>query len=253
MASEEKTVMVFDICSSTSIIEDLNKTGSIERYLQLLEQITSTLVTESFTYHYSIYKFLGDGFILLFDEHISVDEVLFFSIRLTNQCNAFLDDFIERYLENKELPRKGITIGVDRGQVIRLRIGTNKDYDYIGRPFNVACRLQSSLDKPEHVNYLLMTVKVHSEIRTPELKVACHETSRTLRNISDKKLRYYDFYPPFFKEGDAEVLREPIKKSYETKASRDEQLQTKIIEIFENATSTSPVLGFSWFTDKIGK
>jgi class 3 adenylate cyclase len=71
----ECTVMVFDICSSTVFIEDLVKTDELDSYCKLLEDFLIFLKVMKID-GMTIYKFIGDGFVLLFDKKVPFDEVL---------------------------------------------------------------------------------------------------------------------------------------------------------------------------------
>lgn len=63
---EQKCVVVFDICSSTTILEDLLRSDSEKRWRDLLIDIKRFLVAQREVREFEIYKFMGDGWILLF-------------------------------------------------------------------------------------------------------------------------------------------------------------------------------------------
>jgi len=58
----------FDICSSTTILEDLLRTDNQVRWRNLLILLKKFLSAEAKTQPFLLYKFIGDGWILLFDE-----------------------------------------------------------------------------------------------------------------------------------------------------------------------------------------
>ncbi len=209
----ERIVLVFDICSSTSIIEDLHRQQTIFRYTELIARIQQYLEKYSVIYNFEIYKFVGDGFILLFDTTTLIDQVLFFSIGLTDECDKYLTNFINNYIEDKEIPRKGITIGLAKGLIEELKLDKESPIEYIGRPITVACRLQDSLYKPEHTNRVLMVLKLYAEIQDKLLKMVCAETSRSLKNINkNRKQTCYEFDPIYYREQNIERLRKPAKE-----------------------------------------
>jgi len=74
----EQTVLVFDICSSSTMLEDLHLTNRIKEYSILIDDIMRFLEKNAAHYNYEIYKFLGDGFILIFSESTSIDLILEF-------------------------------------------------------------------------------------------------------------------------------------------------------------------------------
>ena len=114
----ENTILTFDICSSTSIIEDLHRTGTVANYMEIIENIIKFLKKNENKYSCKIYKFLGDGVRLSFDENVDIDRILEFSVRLTNDSNISLNKFVEKYIEtSSSLPRKGITTGIDKGKI----------------------------------------------------------------------------------------------------------------------------------------
>jgi len=128
----ERPVLTFDICSSTSMLEDLHRTNTIEEYTVLISDIMTFLKSNSTQYGYEIYKFLGDGFILIFQDSTLIDSILEFCVALTNDCNAYIEKFISEKIEAETgILRKGITIGIDRGYVSKLSIN-GKD-EYVGR------------------------------------------------------------------------------------------------------------------------
>lgn len=64
---EKKLVVAFDICSSTTIIEDLHKTEHTIKWRDFLIWIKEYLRIQSTELDFVVYKFTGDGWILLFD------------------------------------------------------------------------------------------------------------------------------------------------------------------------------------------
>ena len=190
------SVVVFDVCSSSVILEDLQQSGFQNRYGLLIDAIWTYLQGESKSRNFQVYKFLGDGFILLFSEHQTADDLMLFLVYLTFYCNAVINTFRRKYLDITELPRSGITIGVSHGEVFRLDSKNIKKIEFFGRPINMASRFQSSLDRPEQANTVLVSREFFNSLQTKETKEHFKETTRKLRNISgEKKVRcfYLDF------------------------------------------------------------
>ena len=186
----EYTVLIFDICSSTVFIEDLVKTDELDSYCNLLEDFKhflSALNIDGMT----IYKFLGDGFVLLFDKKVLFDEVLMVSKRTAEYAKERIALFVRDNIETTVIPRIGITIGIDIGNLKAIKL--NGETEFIGRAINVSSRLQSSLKDKEHVNKILMSVKAYKNIIGQDIKRKCIERERVFRNISDNnRTRCYE-------------------------------------------------------------
>ena len=139
-----KTVMVFDICSSTTILEDLKSTDNLERWRNLLIALKTFLVEHSAPLDYEVYKFIGDGWILLFLPHVSRDRLLGFISDLMQIFYSQFDNGVADLLQRTPEPL-GITVGVDAGELIRLEM--NEQIEYLGRALNVASRLQAATSR----------------------------------------------------------------------------------------------------------
>ena len=234
----EQIVLVFDICSSTSILEDLHRTNTIEKYNNLISNINLFLEKNHITYSYDIYKFLGDGYILLFDNQKNIDKVLEFSIALIYECNEYIKKVIEEDIEaENSILRKGITIGIDCGYISKLK-NMNKN-EYIGRPINFACRLQSSLKKTEHTNRILLSNKVYQLINEKGYKLLCSKTTRSFRNIvNDDDIKCYEFDPSYYLTKDKNNLRKDNK----------EKIENEIYKIFLDQFSEEVISNTSYIS-----
>ena len=127
-------VVVFDLCSSTTIIEDLAKNDCVAEYGKLADGMWAYLHTKKRDLHFDIYKFLGDGFILLFDDRIFIDDILAFCTDLSFFCEQLLIWFKTEYLDIETLPRQGITIGIAEGPVWPIRT-INVPGGFVGRSY----------------------------------------------------------------------------------------------------------------------
>lgn len=139
-----KAVVTLDICSSSHLIEDLLKTNNIKVWRDLLIGMKDYLLREADKYSAEMYKFTGDGWIILFDEPYS-GKLIFdllsgiyqeFDAIYTNSVYVSLDIPPEIY---------GLTFGIDEGPLIQMEMQDKNEY--IGRPINVACRLQGVIDE----------------------------------------------------------------------------------------------------------
>ena len=71
LSVEEKVVIFFDICSSSTILEDLLATDNMKIFRNVLISIKSFLKTRASQDEFVLYKFIGDGWVLLFPPDVS--------------------------------------------------------------------------------------------------------------------------------------------------------------------------------------
>jgi class 3 adenylate cyclase len=182
-------VIVFDLCSSSIILEDLQNQERLETWKELWEKIFGFLKNSSEdNKKYVIYKFLGDGFILLFDPKYENELIEFCNLLCKTICKE-IKILIDEYL-NVSLERIGITAGVEKGELIKLDI--NNIEEYTGKAINIASRLQASLKEPEHVNKLLISKSVKRAIVSFYSSSIFKATDRKLHNLFGEK-RFYCF------------------------------------------------------------
>jgi class 3 adenylate cyclase len=130
-----KIVVVFDISSSTKILEDLKRTDNLTMWRDL--HISLKRYLESMP-NMEMYKFMGDGWILLFEPDIHSAVLHEFLKALTS---FFMSQFLRVHQVLQRWPDPtGLTFGIDTGELIRLQM--NEQYEYLGRAINVAARLQ---------------------------------------------------------------------------------------------------------------
>jgi len=182
-----KTVLVFDICSSSDILEGLKLNDNLRFYNNLLINLKEFIVGASKKHNFDVYKFIGDGWILLFNE-TDGENVLSF----LDSLGEYYDERIKRtILPHLECPPEimGLTCGIETG-VLRKIIMMGKT-EYIGRPINVACRLQASVKDDEKTPQyrVLMSSAVYKKMFS-RLDLRCRslkEVHRNLRNINGGK------------------------------------------------------------------
>jgi hypothetical protein len=112
--------------------------------------------------------------------------------------------------------------------------------EYVGRPLNVACRLQSSLSAVESTNKVLVTNGIKERLADPNLKLACYRTMRKLRNLDNTEMPYFEFDPfAFDADRRKKQSRELIKKLFEYKLKTDKDFARRVREINQNSSQTS--------------
>ena len=183
-------VIVFDLCSSSIILEDLQNQNQLNKWKEFWEEIHHYLLKSSHSEEkFIIYKFVGDGFILLYKPEYE-DILIRFCLRISKIINEKVEEIIEKYL-NIRPDRIGMTIGIDKGKLIKFKI--SKSYEYTGKAINVASRLQSSLKKPEHANKMLISKIVKNKVCINYNSNIYKSVERTLSNLyGDKSFYCYE-------------------------------------------------------------
>jgi len=176
-----KVVVVFDISSSTTILEDLMRCERLDVWRNVLIVLKETLM---YAPAVELYKFMGDGWILLFSPDIKKDELFEF---LNQLVNCFLFEFqnnIEPVMQADPNPI-GLTFGIDSGLLIKLEM--NEQQEYIGRAINVAARLQGqakSLAKDGYSNIALMSKASFNSLSPDTTEFRTTEQRMDLKNIT---------------------------------------------------------------------
>jgi len=183
LKTEEKYVLVFDICSSTKIVEHLILEGPQESWCNLLIDIEDFLKRESEALGFEIYKFMGDGWILLFNADLSPKELFSFLDRLRDKYAVAYNERIGKILSTR-IDKIGITFGLEMGNLIRFIMFERPEY--IGRPLILAGRLQGAIkdNDPNPQGKLLMSKSVYKKVRRyipKDHKV--WKVTRNLRNV----------------------------------------------------------------------
>jgi class 3 adenylate cyclase len=144
-------VVAFDLCSSSNIVEDLLLSEKFDRYEIFLTCIKRWLMNWAEKHapgngRFELYKFTGDGWILLFPA-MTRGKALIESMRsLCEMISAELARHIIPSLSGVP-PVLGATLGVEEGTLIRMTM--NERDEYVGRALNIACRLQSAAKQKE--------------------------------------------------------------------------------------------------------
>jgi class 3 adenylate cyclase len=181
-----KVVAVVDICSSTKILEDLLRTENQRYWRDLLIRLKDHLRNEVHTHGFELYKFLGDGWILLFDPgniHGSLAHVI---PVLSDLIKIYRREYRALVRKRLEAPPKieGLTFGLDCGTLMRMRM--NQQTEYVGRAINVASRLQGAVkdkdNQPQGKALLTNSVYAISEPYVTNLPGAA--VTRELHNLA---------------------------------------------------------------------
>jgi len=178
----EKIVVKFDMCSSSTIIEDLTLRNDLKPLRNLLIRTKEFLVNESSSTGFILYKFVGDGWILLFPPDIGGLELLTFLTRLSKRFKMKMEKKVLTMLD--DVPAiTGLTFGVDRGQLVKV-VMDGRD-EYLGRALNVACRLQEAIKKgdPAPQYKVLMSRPVFHGFSDDLSNYKPEESTKSLRNI----------------------------------------------------------------------
>ena len=177
-------VVAFDMCSSSNIIEDLTRTDSLPAYDRLLKNLRLWLFNNAKKFNFAVYKFTGDGWILLFPSSlITGEDLMSFLVKLSCRHYLFRRKFIDEHLES--IPNTtGLTFGIDMGRVRKIMFGN--EIEFVGRALNVACRLQAAVkDKGSAPDYrCLFSRKVFTTYLKEVHGYKYFPVERSLRNIS---------------------------------------------------------------------
>jgi len=142
----EKMVVTFDICSSTKILEQLIARNTIQAWCEVLNSIEKLLRKRLCELKGDLYKFTGDGWIMLFDlDEKSVSGLMCLIKDLSECYETLFEQTITNKIDDPHGFTTGLTFGIDHGKLVRLPM--NGENEYIGRPINIACRLQGAIDE----------------------------------------------------------------------------------------------------------
>jgi class 3 adenylate cyclase len=182
LTREKRTVVFFDICSSSNMLEDLILSENLRSMRDLILTVRGFIKKEALLQGFEVYKFIGDGWVLLFPPDRTGESLVTF---LEELCRLF-----QKHWKRYVLPRLqshptvvGLTFGIDRGELVKFRMMGQPEY--IGRALNVASRLQGAVkQKDENPAYKVLfsnpsfkTLSFPTQFR-PLKTVTC-----TLRNI----------------------------------------------------------------------
>jgi hypothetical protein len=180
----KKIVLFFDLCSSTLILEDLIRSERQKRWRSLLIALKVFLRKKSRELDFEIYKFIGDGWVLLFEPDYPADVLFPFMQELCESYDTLYKNKIKGVLSFS--PKNiGIKFGLEKGSLMHMIMNGKKEY--VGRALNVAARLQGAIkdndSKPQ--GKVLMSNNVFVDFKPTLLgKFRIQTAERKLRNIS---------------------------------------------------------------------
>src|SRR5690349_20270162 len=184
-----RIVVVIDLCSSSQIMEDLLLGEKFDRYEAFLTCVKRWLMnwTEAHSPpkgRFELYKFTGDGWILLFPDTIGGEPLLRFMYSLCEMISAELSRHIIPSLSTMPAVL-GATLGVEAGNLVRMTM--NEREEYVGRALNIACRLQNAVkDQESHrecYKALISARFFNERLVKPSDKYKVEATTCSLRNV----------------------------------------------------------------------
>jgi class 3 adenylate cyclase len=170
------------MCSSSDIIEGLTLRGEVQRLVTFLTAVKRHLRDKAKDNRFDVYKFTGDGWILLFPADIDGAVLLSFLKGLCEFFQRELKRNVLRYLD--AMPQvTGVALGLERGPLLKTLMFGQREY--IGRALNIACRLQTAIkDKDKSPAYkALMSNTVYNDYFRELPGAKSIPVTRTLRNI----------------------------------------------------------------------
>jgi hypothetical protein len=159
-----RIIVAFDLRSSSQIMEDLLLNEEFRKYEAFLTCVKRWLIERAKQSpnngHFDLYKFTGDGWILLFPATTSGKALLDFMYGLCDMVRAELAKHIIPNLSGVP-PVLGIVLGVEKGDLVKMTM--NKGEEYVGRALNIACKLQNSIKDKESGYKALMSARLYNE------------------------------------------------------------------------------------------
>jgi class 3 adenylate cyclase len=225
LGRERHLVVVFDICSSTTILEDLKRTDNLAAWRDLLLDMKANLQEEGIRAGMCLYKFIGDGWVLLFPDAVPKKDLCGFLCRISEWYHGQFERSIRPLLLQEPSPI-GLMFGIDLGELIRLDL--DDQVEYLGRAINVASRLQTQTKElrggPSYK--AIFSRNSFNSPGPPPRDIAVESTKVSLRNISPSTIECFIFQtlqPPAEKQG---TSRQPRLETA-IKSPKPTQSQTK--------------------------
>jgi class 3 adenylate cyclase len=203
LGRERHLVVVFDICSSTTILEDLKRTDNLAAWRDLLLEMKANLQEEGSRLAMCLYKFIGDGWVLLFPDNVPKKELCGWLSRFSEWYQGQFERAIRPLLLQEPSPI-GLMFGIDAGELIRLEL--NEQVEYLGRAINVAARLQAQTkDLRGGPSYkALFSRNSYNSPAPPPRDIPVEAAKVSLRNISPATIEcfiFQTFQAPAEKQG----------------------------------------------------
>ena len=226
LGRERHLVVVFDICSSTTILEDLKRTDNLAAWRDLLLDMKANLQEEGSRAAMCLYKFIGDGWVLLFPDTVPKKDLCGFLCRISEWYHSQFERSIRPLLLQEPSPI-GLMFGIDAGELIRLDL--DDQLEYLGRAINVASRLQTQTKElrggPSYK--AIFSRNSFNSPGPPPRDIAVESTKVSLRNISPSTIECFIF----------QTLQPPAEKQG---TSRQPRLETAVKSPKPTQTQTQP-------------
>jgi len=182
---KEAIVVTFDMCSSSNIIEALTLIGRVDLLQNFLGDFKRHMAQVQSMATFRVYKFMGDGWILLYPPNTDGLALL---EQLARLSRIFHDEIKSKVLSHLSSPPStiGLTFGVDVGLLTATTIFGSEEY--LGRPINIACRLQSAVKEGEGGPAYKLLASPNFYQRYLDRKAhgfSVRDATRKLRNIGD--------------------------------------------------------------------
>ncbi|HUA01739.1 MAG TPA: hypothetical protein VMB02_15495 [Candidatus Aquilonibacter sp.] len=206
LGRERHLVVVFDICSSTTILEDLKRTDNLVAWRDLLLDMKANLQQEGSRLAMCLYKFIGDGWVLLFPDNVPKKDLCAWLSQFSEWYQGQFERAIRPLLLQEPSPI-GLMFGIDAGELIRLEL--NEQVEYLGRAINVASRLQAQTkDLRGGPSYkALFSRNSFNSPAPPPPDIAVESAKVSLRNISPSTIECFIFQTLADKQATSRVAR----------------------------------------------
>jgi len=183
---ENKIVVTLDVCFSSDIMEDLLKSNNFDKWRALLARLEEYLVAESTKHNSTLYKFIGDGWIIFFDEPYRGANIIGFISEIEKKFEKEYKDKTYGVLDSPP-DVDGLKFGIDEGPLARITmLGKG---EYIGRAINISSRLQGAInDLDIKAGYrALISQRLYNRIGKELSDYSPDPTRRQLRNIASDR------------------------------------------------------------------
>ncbi len=241
---ERHLVVVFDICSSTTILEDLKRTDNLGAWRKLLITLKDHVLEKGTPLGMDLYKFIGDGWVLLFPNSVPKMDLCTFLGDLSRKFEVQFEASIKPLLSQEPSP-VGLMFGIDAGELIRMVLGNQ--VEFVGRAINVASRLQGyTKELPGGPSYkVIFSKNSYNSPAPPPSGLTIEPIKVSLRNISPPTMQCFvwDATDPRLGEFAATVIAMPVpsKKPLRSEppapaATKTTTIKTKTARIAASAT-----------------
>ena len=160
------------------------RTKNHGRWRDLLIRLKEFLDDEKLVAPFEVYKFLGDGWVLLFDKDFDGSSMMDLLYRMCVKYKFLFKGKISPVLTTGGC-KAGMTFGIDEGELVKIVMHGKPEY--IGRPLNLAARLQGAIkqkdDEPDWK--VLISKNCHIKLELEKVqRFAGIEVERKLANVA---------------------------------------------------------------------